>query len=285
MGSAFGRKIQVIIDRVRAKERPDLSKGRRYAYLGDYRGLINLHNGLWMVVDTRDISLAPSLIAFGCWEPQIEPVVTRLARPGSVVVDLGANFGYYTLALGLATGPHGKVYSIEANPHLSSLLCDSVAINGFGDRVSLRNVAILDRRATVDLLVDPKYFGGGHLAEGEDKTDLLRYSVEGMTLCDALPGVDRIDVLRMDVEGSEPLVLRGAEALIRNSPNLVIISEWDLLMMTPRCDVPAFIKWLSDLGFHYWLIRMDSTLQPLTPKELTSLPHSDVVITRSLPSI
>ncbi len=254
-----------------------------YGYLGDHRGLVVLEDGSRIVVDTRDLSVAPSLIVFGYWERWIDVAVRRLVRPGNVAVDLGANFGYYTLTMAHAVGPHGKVHAFEANPHLAGLLRDTIAINGLSDRVTLRNAAVLDRNAPVELTVDPRYLGGGSVDVGYPATPTERYRVEGTTLCDALPGLGQLDLLRMDIEGSEPLALRGAESMIRNSPGLTIVSEWSVPMMSARCDVAELVRWLEEFGFGFWQIRVDSVLEPVPPSGLLSLPHCDVVISRGSP--
>ena len=146
-----------------------------------------------------------------------------------------------------------------------------------------RNTAILDSKALVELSVDPRYLGGGHISVPTDERRLLRHRVDGMTLCDALPGVERIDVLRMDIEGAEPLALKGAEPLIRRSPDLVIVSEWAVPMMAARHDVAGLVDWLARLGFGFWRIGNDSTLERVSAGDMPSLPHCDVVMARHQP--
>jgi FkbM family methyltransferase len=255
----------------------------RYAYLGDHKGLAVLNDGSRIYVDTRDVSLTPSLILYGCWEPWIERALIGLVRPGAIAVDLGANFGYYTIALAWAVGPRGKVYAFEANPQLAGLLSATVATNGLRDRVVLANAAIIDREEVVKLHVDPQFVGGGHLSFGAEEPALEHYSVAGTTLCVALAGIERIDILRMDIEGSEPLALRGAEALIRNSPELVIVCEWSVPMMAAHCDLGGLIDWLSEMGFSFWEILIDSSLRPVSREGLLTLNHCDVAIARDDP--
>lgn len=255
----------------------------RYAYLGRDRGLVQLHNGSYLFIDTRDVSVAPSLIIYGKWEWWIEAALLRLVRPGQVVVDVGAHFGYYTVVLAHAVGAQGRVFAFEANPHLADLLSTSMGVNTVGAWVTVTNAAVIDREEMVAFRVDPRLSGGGHLAHPNDGPTLDSYSVKGMTLSAALTGVERIDVLRMDIEGCEPLALLGAKALIRNSPDLSIVCEWDVGMMSDRYDVRELVRWLASMGFAFWELETDSTLRAADPEALLALPHCDVVISRQDP--
>jgi hypothetical protein len=87
----------------------------------------------------------------------------------------------------------------------------------------------------------------------------------------------------MDIEGSEPLALRGAETLIRRSPRIKIITEWSLEMMSSRVDIRGFVAWLVELGFGFWLIEFGGGLTPLAHSALLELPHRDVLLTRDDP--
>jgi FkbM family methyltransferase len=233
-----------------------------------------------MLVDTRDLSLAPSLILWGEWERDTEAALKRITRPGAIVADIGANFGYHTLTLAKAAGPGGKVYAFEANPELVAMLRDTLMINGLSTRVEIHNLAILDKTGPTELCLMPGYMGGGHIVHDNGQGYQDRQTIPGSTLPDALPHVDRLDVLRLDIEGTEPLALRGAERIIRNSPDIHIIAEWSVPMLQHRCDLPAFIEWLCGMGMNFRRVGKGGTLSPVRRGDLASLPHCDVLISR-----
>jgi hypothetical protein len=87
----------------------------------------------------------------------------------------------------------------------------------------------------------------------------------------------------MDIEGSEPLALRGAETLIRRSPKLKIITEWSVGMIGCHADVRGFVDWLVGLGFGFWLIEPGGRLTNLVPSALLELPHHDLLLARDDP--
>ena len=80
--------------------------------------MTRLTDGHHLFVDTRDRTVGTHLIAHGFWEQWIHHVVCQLVRPGDKVVEVGANFGYYTIALAVMAGCEGHVTAFEANPRL-----------------------------------------------------------------------------------------------------------------------------------------------------------------------
>jgi FkbM family methyltransferase len=253
-------------------------------FLGD-RVLTHTHRGQWIYVAADDVYMTPHLLKDGVWERHVERVVERLVRPGQTVADLGANVGYYTLALAAAVGPTGQVDAFEANPAAIRLLRDTLILNGLTERVRLHAAAVMDRPGTVTLAAAPHHLGSGNVTVGvADQAYLADYSVRtevpAVTLDSTLARVPELHLLRIDIEGSEPLALRGAAALIERSHSLKIVTEWSPGMMAARADVREFADWLSCLGFRFWRIAADSSLEPVEPAQTPTLPHCDLVLAR-----
>jgi hypothetical protein len=83
-------------------------------------------------VDTRDLMLGPRLVLDGFWEAWVTLAIARHLQPGSWCVDVGANYGYYTLLMAGACGPEGRVAACEPNPLLAeTYLPQNLALNGF----------------------------------------------------------------------------------------------------------------------------------------------------------
>lgn len=254
-----------------------------YAYLGGDRAVTRTHDGRVLLLDTRDLGMTPHIALSGTWERAVEDTVVRLLRPGAAVVEVGANLGYHTLAMAGAVGPGGRVHAFEPNPRLLPLLAASVALNGFEARVRIHAAAAAEAPGTTQLLVHPDHAGSGHLAvpggaPGYDE----RHEVALVRIDDAIgPDLPAADLIRLDCEGAEPLALRGAEALIRRSPALVIVTEWSVAMMQARADVPGFVAWLQSLGFaRAWRIEAEGHT-PLDIAALPGLPHCEIVLARA----
>lgn len=251
-----------------------------YAYLGNHHALTRTHRGHKILVDTRDMTITPHLISGGFWEQHVEVVVHRLLRPGQTAAEVGANLGYHTLHMAQKIGSAGKLYAFEANPELGRLLSHSVAMNGYSGIVEFHNVAAADHNGEVTFDYVVTSHGGGHLAVGNPGPGETRVTVPAKRIDDVLVNVRSIDMLRMDAEGSEPLILAGAWQLIDRSPSVIIATEWcSGFMASHRQNAPALAEQLYGRGFKSWLIEHSGKL---TPADARTLPDTinDVVFCR-----
>ena len=168
------------------------------------------------------------------------------------------------------------------------LLTATMIVNGLSS-VALYENAALDKPGTITLASAPGHYGSGHLVNDAPSPDYdlaysIRVEVAAVTLDAVLADrVRNVDLLHMDIEGSEPLALRGAETLIRRSPKIKIITEWSVGMMSSRTDIRGFVAWLVELGFGFWLIEPDGELTNLDPSALFELPHRDLLLARDDP--
>lgn len=220
------------------------------------------------------------------WEPHVEQATVALLRPGQHVCDIGANIGYHTIAMAAAVGAQGRVDAFEARPDLVRLLEASLFVNGLYPWTTVHNLAVMDSPGHITLSATPGHCGSGNIglsSPGHDAYYPQKFQVPAARLDDIFPAhTPPMDLLRIDIEGAEPLALRGAEGLIRRSPNLRIVAEWSLPMMSGRADIPAMVDWLEGMGFAFWLITLAGQHQPIDRATLLGLPHSDVVIARGL---
>ncbi|WP_339930939.1 FkbM family methyltransferase [uncultured Brevundimonas sp.] len=256
---------------------------QRYFTLGQDLGLTRLQDGHFLYVDPMDEAVAAHLIARGYWENWIHKVVCALVQPGDHIIEVGANFGYYTVAMALQTGPTGSILAFEANTGLADLVRRSVHFNGYSPTVKVIAKAASDKAGTLSFATSRRNAGGGTISTepGALGPDSVLVTVETVTLDSIAP--EGVRFIRMDAEGSEPLILRGAERLLQR-PDIVVCMEWDVVQMSARADVQALIEWLSSLGFRYWSIQYDSTLLSIPAADMPTLPACDVVMAREVPA-
>lgn len=152
-------------------------------------------------------------IAFcGIYEADESRAIHALAKkPGGLLVDVGANFGYYTL-LWCAANSANRVLAIEASPKNARALRENVARNGFSDRVTLLECAVTREKGqlTFDLGSDEETGWGGISSGMEGGT----ITVPGERLDDLVD--EPVTVLKVDCEGADAWVIEGAAGLLKS---------------------------------------------------------------------
>ncbi|HYJ80936.1 MAG TPA: FkbM family methyltransferase [Longimicrobiaceae bacterium] len=182
--------------------------------------------GLRFGCDLRD-AISREVFFTGAYGGPETALLRRLLRPGAVFVDVGANWGYFTLLAAALVGPEGRVVAVEPDPRLFARLQANLRANRLAQAAAYP-VAAADVRGPLVLR--------GHDADGGNwgASTLLhragdpgeRYAVEGRTVDDLLDELKlgRVELLKLDVEGAEEMVLRGmAAGLARGRYRRVLI--------------------------------------------------------------
>ena len=188
-----------------------------------------LHGPLFVLA--TDNTVGRSLIEYGEWSAR-EIELFRLAlRTGDRVIDIGANIGTHTVSLARIVGPEGSVLAFEPQPLIFQILAANVLINGATNTElvlgACSDVSGAVSLAGIDYTQDGRY-------SALSLADLQRLSHEASTatkvntvVLDDIYGADRLRLIKIDVEGMEKEVLRGAERLIeRHRPILYVENEW-----------------------------------------------------------
>lgn len=233
-------------------------------YLGDHTVLGLLEGRLPIYLDTRGTDLAPHVMMFGMWEPNYTRLFQQLIRPGDTVFDLGAHLGVYALLGCARTLYAGRVHAFEPNARFAHLLGRSLSVNGFTGFAQVHNLAVGAAEGRTELRYCWEYAGGGHLADG------LGPMAEGYesqpcriaALDDLFPDpAFTVDVVKMDIEGTETAALRGAQRLLARSPRVRIMFEFAPLMLAGHGSGAAeLIGLLEGMGFRFWTINADASL-------------------------
>jgi FkbM family methyltransferase len=181
-----------------------------------------------------------------------EPASTKLLlsdlRPGHVVLDIGANIGYYTLLAARIVGPQGKVFAFEPEPTNFALLRKNVEANGYRN-VVLVNKAVAHRTSAATLYLNERNPGDHRLFDVNDGRESI--SIDMVSLDDyfgaALPAVQFI---KMDIQGAEHSAIRGMENLLRANGRVRLLTEfWPAGIRRSGSDPIEFLEKLRRLGF------------------------------------
>jgi len=160
-------------------------------------------------------------------EPGTRRVLTKLLRPGMTFVDVGAHVGLLTLAGARAVGPAGKVLAVEPVPLSFELLNRAIVLNGMTGLVETKCAAIGATREQRKLFIG-NVLGHSSLIKTQslNTETSSEIEVEVLPLDELVQANDRVDLIKIDVEGAELLVLQGTKRIIADNPELAIIAEY-----------------------------------------------------------
>lgn len=219
-----------------------------------------------------------ALSLFKVYEPGQTQIVKNNVKKGDIVIDVGANIGYYTLLFAQLVGPQGRVYAFEPDPSNFDLLKKSIDLNGY-QNVTLIQKAVSNKSGKIKLYL------------GDENRAINRIYDAGMN--DARQSVEvdivnldnyfqdytgKIDFIKIDVEGSESGVLEGMPLILQKSKKLKIMSEFDpFLMKKFGSESHEYIQLLLNSGFKVYdilgkkgkmiPINSSESFRNITPKE------------------
>lgn len=209
-------------------------------------------DGLRLFVDLADYAIGWSIIQ-GCYEPDEIDLVRRLVKPGQTVLDIGANIGLFTIIMAFLVSETGQVYAFEPLKRNAGLLKRSVAESNFTDRVIVEQAAIGDQSGYIELVSpDTTLNWGGAYVRTPGADIPAGHSAEKVPfiMLDTYPLKRPVGLIKIDVEGAEPLALRGARSILE-ADRPVILSEINpiQLMKVAGCTPSDFVSLLKEFGY------------------------------------
>lgn len=198
--------------------------------------------GGWIYLDVREspMMLARALRAY---EPEKAASLRAALRPGMTFVDVGGNKGDFALLAARLLGGDGRVLCVEPEPENASWIRKSATRNRY-ETIEVIAAALADRDGEDTLFLGAK--SGWHtLVAGDAHVGAVTVPIRTLDSLLRERGIERVDVVKIDVEGGEDRVLRGAaDALSGEHPMTLLLD-----LHPPRVDVVAIAETLRGLGF------------------------------------
>lgn len=177
--------------------------------------------------------ISEHIIKHGSWEKDLVNKAKSFLKPDSVALDIGANIGTWSLELSRACK---RVYAFEPQPETFNQLCANLVINGC-ENVTPHRIALGSHKQSgsqLSMKIESKNNGHSRISKGGSVT------VDVKSLDDY--GLERIDFIKMDVEGFELNVLEGASRTIEKFHPVVFFEAW------PGKRKGLF-KWFKEMGY------------------------------------
>lgn len=242
--------------------------------ISKYEVMTKIFSGAKMYLDPRDIALVPHLVLDGDWERDITHAWLKVLRDGDTVLDIGANFGYFSVLAAQQTNRNAKVILFEANPSLIPYLTKTMDVNSFERCTTIENLAVSDKPGTAKLNVLKDYISSSSLhtvgkinSFNKNKQEVaLTVSVPTVTIDDYCEKhkIESVDVIKMDIEGYEEKAYHGMRKVIRNSKRATLFLEFT---KDAYEDPKGFYEqMLSDFGNVYVIDETGSIALPKSNK-------------------
>ncbi len=270
-----------------------LAHGGKSVYVGRGRIMTKISLRHWNIaylLEADDLLLTPQLVTNGYHEIDLTDYFVNNLREDFHCLDVGANFGYFTCIMG-RWASRGKTIALEPNPNVFELLRDNIYINSLEGVASGRNLAAADFAGALTLHRRVTRSGNTSIARLPDEAVAGMGEPPSETFAIACTPIDtllpefggRVDCMKIDVEGAEPMVLQGARETIARNPRLNIVMEWSPSQIRDAgFDSRKFIEDLAGLGLRPAAIATGGVGEAISWDSLLALPyHPGILLTRA----
>lgn len=193
------------------------------AYLGDGIVLARVLGRHKMFLRSADRGFACNVMLDGYWEMWLTQFLAQRVKPGMTVIDVGANFGYYTLLMGESVGATGCVLAVEPNPEAAALLQESVNLAGHWTRTRVVQQALGASAGRAWLYAPDGEPKNASLVGEPDLSGGTTVEVATVTLDELALGYPRVDLVKIDAEGGEQGIVTGMQQLIARDRPLIVL--------------------------------------------------------------
>ena len=206
-------------------------------------------------VDLND-EMYHSLYFYGSYESDVTELFKKIIKPDDILIDVGANFGWYTTLFSKLVEKKGQVHSFEPVPWIFNELEKNIRLNSAHGDIFANQHALGNRLQRIEMFV----FSGlpcGHASMSKlGRDDHARYKCPMTTLDNYIfeKGINNVHIIKCDVEGAEMFVLKGAESLILSSQPPIWILELNTETSAhfgyQPCDLLRYLQSKNDYLFY-----------------------------------
>lgn len=219
--------------------------------------LAQLYTGQKIFVDTRDISVTPHLMVDGLWEAHVTRAIATLLQEDDTFFDVGANVGYYSCVAATRLAKrhrHINIHAFEPNPDLVELLRKTFSINGLSHTARIVATGLGEKSGELTLHRNDELWGSSSFRKELAHTKKPNEVKVPVTTLDAYckeHKIEKVDVIKLDVEGYEDHVYAGMRYLVTSNPHLRLVMEFTFGAYE---NEPDFFKQLQkDFEYMYYI--------------------------------
>jgi len=246
--------------------------GKLYPIKAFHKFIVSRITARFTVVDGNKMFLDPEdamrLSITGIHEPLETAIVKKQIKKGDVVLDIGANIGYYTLIFSRLVGKMGRVYAFEPDPCSYALLKKNVEINECSNVVLLQK-AVSNKSVKIKLYLCEYNSMDHRIYDSHDNRKFVE--IDAIKLDDYFKNYHKkINFIKMDIQGSEGVAVQGMSYLLKKNKTVKIITEfWPTALKKAKTQPKDFLNSLSKQGFKFFDVNEQKMkIKPITVAEV-----------------
>lgn len=193
--------------------------------------------------------IGAKIVYTGDYETAFKEVVKSFLKKGDYVLDIGANIGFHTLFFAEIVGEQGKVTAFEPVPYNYQALQHNISLNNFS-HITAMNIALSHKNEQIYIAADEKSINPGTFNLFDQSGNTL------ITCCigDEITGDQKVDFMKIDVEGYESFVIQGLlETIKKNRPTIIFEYDKGYHQKTGLTEDYIF-SLLSAMNYHFFHI-------------------------------
>jgi len=269
------RQLGFIFSNVTGSKLPKTILRRLFRYVQSDILIKNFDGDLTISLDLSE-HMQRRIFWMGYYSEDIVSVLNQYLVPNIVVLDIGANIGEITLLAAKRVGIHGRVYAFEPMDNIANKLTQHIELNHF-TQVEIHRCALGNKLnnqmpiySSCGQQVKDKHEGLGSLYRKDNQEQPIQY-VELTTMdiwVTQQPEINRIDFVKIDIEGAELACLQGSQETLRKFKPKIIIEIQDFSAERAGYQATDIIDLLSELGYEFFRIEKAAQLIPITRTDL-----------------
>ncbi len=265
---------------LRALHERGVRSDKPFAYL--------MRNGAWLAIRPEEGLVSNESVGWTCfmqrrWDRHVEACVRAILRPGQTAIDVGANLGYFTAVLAQCVGPAGRVWAFEPVPETYELLTLCTSLNDYAHVTPIRSaLGVAD--GSIEITYDRRHSGIATMHPDQPGGDTQPVQLRTLDTMIASGEVDRLpDLIKVDVEGHELDVLRGARQTIAEASPAIVFELNERTARVAGWTLAELAELLRSLGEYSFFLIDDGGRRPLDPSSFRLErnealdPHVDVL--------
>lgn len=229
--------------------------------------------GNQMLLDLNDLGIGRELALYGVHEKNSTEEVKSIVKPGMKILEVGANIGYYALLEVKLAGPTGHLYAIEPAPYNFELLKRNIDLNNIKN-ADLNQAAFGEKRTKTKFYVYDRSNLSSFIKRDDMGMECTEVEVEVLTLDDFIK-FKKVDFIRMDVEGYELEILKGARNILSSDekPKIFFIEVHSELLHMKGSSAREIVEMLGSFGYEVRKSFWRGSMNPCVESSKAMLEH------------